>query len=102
MIEYTVKVYSDGTKYWYLNGELHREDGPAMEYSDGTKFWYLTGKRHREDGPAIVWSNGTKFWCLEGERLTEEEYNTRMNLTPSCNGKVVTIDGKQYKLKEVE
>jgi hypothetical protein len=37
------KMYVDtnGTKYWYLNGERHREDGPAIEWSDGEKWWYL-------------------------------------------------------------
>ena len=30
MIEYTVKVYDNGTKYWYLNDKYHREDGPAL------------------------------------------------------------------------
>ena len=29
MIEYTVKVYANGDKSWYLNGKRHREDGPA-------------------------------------------------------------------------
>ena len=44
MIEYTVKVWANGDKYWYLNGKLHREDGPAVEYANGSKFWYLNGK----------------------------------------------------------
>jgi hypothetical protein len=42
-----------GTKSWYLNGKLHREDGPACEYPNGTKRWYLNGALHRFDGPAI-------------------------------------------------
>lgn len=36
-----------------VNGEYHREDGPAIEYFDGNNFWYYYGKLHREDGPAI-------------------------------------------------
>ena len=36
MIEYTVKVYENGSKSWYLNGKRHREDGP-IEHFDGTK-----------------------------------------------------------------
>jgi hypothetical protein len=44
MIEYTVKVHYNGAKYWYLNGKLHREDGPAVKYSDGEKYWYLNGE----------------------------------------------------------
>jgi len=33
--------FSDGDKHWLLNGQFHREDGPAIEYSDGDKVWYL-------------------------------------------------------------
>ena len=39
-IEYTIKVYTNGNKYWYLNGRLHREGGPAIEYANGTKKWF--------------------------------------------------------------
>ena len=51
-IKYEVKVYSWGTKVWYLNGEVHREDGPAVEFPDGDKVWYINSECHREDGPA--------------------------------------------------
>ena len=74
MIEYTVKVYTDGYKYWHLNDKLHREDGPAIEYADGTKFWYLNGQCHREEGPAIESSWGTKYWFLNDKRVTEQEH----------------------------
>ena len=40
-----VKVGADGTKYWYLNGKVHREDGPAIERAGGSKQWYRNGKR---------------------------------------------------------
>ena len=95
--EYTVKVYTngskswhlndklhredgpaveraDGTKLWYLNDKLHREDGPAVEYAKGDKLWYLNDKLHREDGPAIEYNNGRKYWYLNDESYTEEEY----------------------------
>ena len=49
MIEYTVKVYLDGDKHWYLNGKRHREDGPAIEYADGDKYWYLYGEMVTEE-----------------------------------------------------
>ena len=48
MIEYKVEVYANGNKYWYLNGQRHREDGPAAEFADGDKEWYLKGKRISE------------------------------------------------------
>ena len=123
MIEYTVKVYDSGTKFWHLDGKLHRTDGPAIEWSDGAKswwldgklhrtdgpavvrnsgaeYWYLNGKLHRTDGPAIEDSGGTKYWYLDGKELTEEEHR-KVTSKPSCDGKVVTVDGVEYTLKEV-
>ena len=120
MIEYTVKVDANGTKAWYLNGELHREDGPAIEYASGDKAWYLDGKLHREDGPAFEWANGdkawylndelhredgpaveeangNKWWWLNGKPLTEAAFNKRT----ACSGTIVEIKGVKYKLVEV-
>ena len=77
MIEYKVKVHFDGTKEWWLNGKLHREDGPAYESYDGTKEWWLNGKLHREDGPAIEYSSGTKVWYLNGSEVTKEQHAKR-------------------------
>ena len=77
--EYKVKVWADGTKFWYLNGKLHREDGPAIEYPDGSKLWYLNGKPHREDGPAVELANGSKAWFLNDVEYTEEEFLKKTN-----------------------
>jgi hypothetical protein len=65
-----MKEWPDGSKYWYLNGKLHRTDGPAIEDSDGTKEWYLNGERHRTDGPAFDYSNGSKAWWLNDKQVT--------------------------------
>ena len=35
----------NGTKFWFLNGKLHRLDGPAIETPDGTKYWYLNDEK---------------------------------------------------------
>jgi hypothetical protein len=99
MKTYRVTVDEYGTKHWYINGELHREGDPAMEFANGDKWWYLNDKRHREDGPAVELANGDKEWYINGKELTEAEFNAR---TKSCNGKVVEIDGKKYKLQEVK
>ena len=125
MKEYTVKVYenddkewclngqlhredgpavelSDGYKAWFLNGQLHREDGPAREWANGTKQWWLNGKLHREDGPAVECVNGDKQWWLNGKYYTEQEYKEEISKRKkSCNGKVVEIDGKKYQLTEI-
>ena len=49
-----------------------------IEYGDGTKEWYLNGKLHREDGPAIEWRDGDKEWWIKGMPKEEEEYNIEM------------------------
>ena len=36
----------NGSKFWYLNGKLHRLDGPACEYATGYKAWYKNDQRH--------------------------------------------------------
>ena len=33
----TVKIENDGSKSWYLNNQLHRKDGPAIERANGSK-----------------------------------------------------------------
>lgn len=97
MIEYTVKVSSNGSKSWWLEGKRHREDGPAVEWADGTKSWWLNGKRHREDGPAVEWYDGYKAWYLNGKELSEKKFNQRVNPKP-CLGKKVMVDGVEYTL----
>ena len=64
-----------GTKFWYLDDKLNREDGPAIECPNGTKYYYLNDKLTREDGPAVELANGKKYWFLNGENYTEEKYN---------------------------
>ena len=80
MIEYKVRVYDTGDKYWWSNGKLHREDGPAVEFTNGDKYWFLNDKRHREDGPAMVRPNGNNSWWINGKRLTEKAFNNRHNV----------------------
>ena len=67
-------VDDDCDKYWYMNGERHRENGPAVEWANGSKFWYSNDKLHRENGPAIEWVDGDKSWYLNGEYYNESDY----------------------------
>jgi hypothetical protein len=89
--------YANGNKVWYRDGKLHRTDGPAVEHADGSKSWYVDGKLHRTDGPAIERADGTKFWYLDGEELTEAQWRKRVGKV-QCEGRVVEVDGVQYKL----
>jgi len=71
--DYTgIVEWTNGSKYWLLNGQYHREDGPALECVNGDKWWYLDDKRHRIDGPAVDCINGTKEYWVNGKNVTKE------------------------------
>jgi hypothetical protein len=40
---YKDSIYPNGTCKWFVDGKLHREDGPAVEYVDGRSYWYKNG-----------------------------------------------------------
>jgi hypothetical protein len=103
-VKYEVRVYPSGNKIWYLNDMIHREDGPAVESTTNRyKKWYLNDKLHREDGPAIESRYGYKSWYLEGVNYTKSGHKAEMKRrNNNCNGKVVTIEGKQYELAEIK
>ena len=81
--------YADGGKEWYLNGKLHREDGPAVELADGSKVWTLNGKRHREDGPAVEFPDGEKRWYLNHRPVTWQQVY-RQAKTPEIELRILT------------
>lgn len=43
--EITVSEFPSGHKAWFLGGNRHREDGPAIEDTDETKFWWFKGEQ---------------------------------------------------------
>jgi hypothetical protein len=90
--------YADGHKAWYIDGKLHRLDGPAIESANVYKAWYVNGKLHHLDGPAVECADGSKSWWVNDKKMTEEEFNKYTKPKPSCEGKVVEVDGVKYKL----
>jgi hypothetical protein len=66
--------YTTGDKFWYQNGERHRTYGPAIELADGGAVWYKHGKLHRQDGPAIEYADGKHEWWIDGIKLTPAEF----------------------------
>ena len=69
---------------WYLNGKLHRTDGPASisYYESGEpryEAWWLNNKLHRTDGPAYIshYNSGElecEAWWLNNKLLSKEEF----------------------------
>ena len=62
----------DGSKYWRLNGQYHREDGPAIEYPNGRKYWFLNGKQ-------VTWKEVFR-------QAKNPEIELRILITASTNG----------------
>lgn len=54
---------------WWLNGNHHREDGPALIWPDGHQEWWLNGERHRIDGPALIRPGYRQQWYFKGTFL---------------------------------
>ena len=69
-----MSIDEDGDTVWRLNGNLHREDGPAIEWANGDKAWCVNNNLHRTAGPAVEYADGHATWHLEGIRLSFEEW----------------------------
>lgn len=68
-----VKEICLGIKYWYKCGQLHRENGPAVEWPGKYEEWWLYGKKHRIGQPAVSNGYGYEAWWENGERHREHK-----------------------------
>jgi hypothetical protein len=104
-------IYENGTEEWWVNGFLHREDGPAIRYAsegdyfEGGEEWYLNGLMHRTDGPALKnrfkeewWQNGVLHRVdgpaiIRTEKLAKGNYYlaNRFWLDPNRTATAATI-----------
>jgi hypothetical protein len=77
----TITIDRFKTKRYWLNGKLHRTNGPAVEPIKGPGSWFLFGKHHRIDGPAYEHKNHrTKHWWINGIQLTKKEWSHQIKL----------------------
>lgn len=61
-----------GAEVWYQNGQIHRNEGPAVTLPNGTEIWYQNGKVHRADGPAVLYPDQSARWYLDNKRVYSE------------------------------
>lgn len=52
---YETTIMVDAMRIWYYNGEIHRDDKPAVTIFHNYKVWYKHGKTHRDNEPAVEW-----------------------------------------------
>ena len=84
-IELKVEQYTndDGQlvyEAYFMNDTWHNPNGPAY------REWDAKGQLILEE-----------YW-LHGKELTKEQFLLQLN---SCSGRIVTIDGKKYRLEEI-
>lgn len=66
---------SPGLHQHYVNGYIHRLDGPAVINSHRqTEFWFRFGMLHREDGPAMDYSIPADSHHVLGYYLNNKRY----------------------------
>jgi hypothetical protein len=86
-------VESDkGHKQWWFNNCLHREDGPAVEWADGSQEWWINGLHHRLDGPAIEYPDNIKHWWVNGKEYSKYDFSEAIIMfLLNCNKEAAKI-----------
>ena len=85
---------------YYVNNEVHREDGPASVWDDGSKYWYCNGVAHREDGPAVEYGHDysnffVKYrYYINGEEIDPKEFRYRKRISKLKNKKLLAFNKK--------
>lgn len=67
-------VRENRDRYWVLNDQFHRINGPAYIKATGGEYWYRNGKWHRLDGLAFDNGNGLTGYYIDGIAFNEEDY----------------------------
>jgi hypothetical protein len=58
---------------FYIEGEGARWPlSGRYEYENGAVGYYLNGKIHRLDGPAIIAADGREFWWINGHNICHD------------------------------
>ena len=60
-------------RYFNSKGKRHRIGGPAIEWTDNSYEWFVNGQCHRLDGPAVM--HKTKYWYLKNKRYPRINHN---------------------------
>jgi len=88
--------------------EIKDKNGNVIYYETSIGFWVK--REYDSNGNEIYYENSNGFWQKreydsDGNQIYYEEsygYVADNRPKPSCEGKIVEIDGKKYQLKEVK
>jgi len=79
----------DGSRWWYKNGNLHREDGPAYIDSSGYEEWWLNGKNYFSESE----------WKKELEKLKKKS-PIKKKIEKKIDSKVLKLNSKKDSIPE--
>ena len=97
--------YENSKRYWFK--QEYDSNGNRIYYENSKRYWYK--QEYDSNGKLIYFEDLDGYWVkreydANGKLIYYENSNGEIiNNRPkkSCNGKVVEIDGKKYKLKEL-
>lgn len=84
-------VRENGDREWWVNDKRHRLDGPAVIKYKTEKQWWVDDHLHRTDGPAIVTARGYTEWWIKGTQLWQSEIDV---MTAKSRDDVSNVLGK--------
>ncbi len=61
-------------QYLDKEGNLHREDGPALIRQDGANIYYKHREAHRQYGPSSIFADGYRAFYRNGNRTKHIYY----------------------------
>jgi flagellar basal body rod protein FlgG len=74
------KTNQNQRDFHILNYGMTQLTNGSYLHDDGDIHWYNEeGQLHKEDGPAVIWANGNSYWFLNGKHYDFYEW---IKLTP--------------------
>ena len=77
------RVYRNNCIEWWIEVDCirlrHRKDGPAVEFISGEKQWFVNGRIHRIDGPAIEAAT-LSWWYIYSTSLRLLDFKSTLAL----------------------
>lgn len=68
-------------------------------YHDGEKtINYLNGMIHRDDGPAVKYDDGREEYWLKGMKVSKEEFESHKQQLEDEKVHYIYLDGREYKV----
>ena len=68
-------IYRSGTRSWVKNGKTHRVGAPALTYDHVGEVWKVDGKLHRLDGAAHISPTGHRCWYVNHVKIDVLDYD---------------------------